>query len=148
MTPRARGASLFEALVALFVSAAGLLALAGQQLRLRHGAELARQDAEAAQLAQAEIEGLRGPWVRHGGGAPGVRPLDALVASDRTVELNGSRYRLIRTVEPADTASRWVRVQVEWWDRQSDPDDPHRLVQLALVTAQDPRLIALAYLPP
>lgn len=147
---RGRGTSLIEALVSLLVMALGLLSLVGVQARLRHGADLARQAAEADQLAVTELEALRGPLVRHRhpDTPAGLRTLDEIAASSRGIDLNGSHYELSSRIEDAPGAARWVWVSVEWLDRESDAATPHRVTHGALLRTEDPALIALAYLPP
>lgn len=54
-----RGVSVIEALVAFLVMAFGMLALAGMQITLRGGSDIAKQRSEAVRLAQEKMERLR-----------------------------------------------------------------------------------------
>lgn len=56
---RQRGFTLLEALIAFLVLALGMVALAQLPKQLRLRGEVARQQGEAARLAQSEMETLR-----------------------------------------------------------------------------------------
>ena len=57
--PRQGGFTLVEAMVALLVTAFGMLAIAGFQMTLSRSADLAKQRSEAVRLAEEKIEELR-----------------------------------------------------------------------------------------
>jgi type IV pilus modification protein PilV len=141
MTPFSRRASagftLIEALVALVVTAFGMLAVASMQFNMSQGSDIAKQRSEAVRLAQEKIEQLRSfETVASAPGkfdytedvvagcdemAPASAPCTALVYTSNT------RYRRAWTLTRADgvTAAdgtdleKWLAVTVTWTDRTS-----------------------------
>lgn len=113
----ARGVGLVEAMVALLVLGLGLLTFVALQVKLRLGAELARQRAEALQLAQADLEVLRT--------APSLAAFDTLGPARGAVGSPGTAgYTVERGVAPvpgtlasAPATLRDVTVTVSWRDR-------------------------------
>jgi type II secretory pathway pseudopilin PulG len=126
-TPRQRGVSLVEALVALAVMSIGMLALVGVQSTMRLNSDLAKQRSEATRIASEEIELVRS-FTSMGvvNGQPGVS-YDEIV--DRVVEsyqppdgIGNTTYRVVRNVtDLAGSAQKFVSVQVQWVDRTSQP---------------------------
>lgn len=141
---RCGGASLLEALIALAVTAFGLLALVGVQAKLRLSADVAQQRSHAVRLAEQELEHLRG-FVDVGVGLPqrpgfdGIR--DAAQADLPAGETN-TRFTLRRdVVAQADGLQRAVKVTVEWPDRQGTL---HRVVLRDLLARASPALSGIA----
>ena len=96
----ARGITLVEALIACVVMGAGLLALLQAHLRMHGQAEVARQRAQALQLAQRELEGVRA----------GVRPLQDATTAE-------GAFTLQRRVSALEDGLHAVRVELAWSDR-------------------------------
>lgn len=113
---RQRGFTLLEALIAFLVLALGMVALAQLPKQLRLRGEVARQQGEAARLAQSEIETLRAFAVV--ADTAGLRSFDAITASSRAIEAHGTRFAIARRVvaDPA-TSSKRVEVDLGWTDR-------------------------------
>lgn len=130
---RQQGFTLVEALVALVVTAFGMLALAGFQLSLSTASENAKQRAEAVRLAQQKIDELRSFEVV----ATDLMKLDFqsdIVAggpetfnrSSADAYNTANEYRRQWWVTKADgTAAdplelqKYLRVQVSWTDRNN-----------------------------
>lgn len=118
--PIQRGIGLVEAMVALLVLGLGMLTFVALQVKLRLGAELARQRAEALQLAQTELETLRM--------APSLAAFDTLGPAIVTSgPANAAAYRVARAIAPvpgvpasAPATLRDVAVTVSWRDRAGE----------------------------
>jgi Tfp pilus assembly protein PilV len=140
-----RGVGLVEALVALLVLGLGMLTFVALQVKLRLGAELSRQRAEALQLAQTELEQWRA--------APGLAAFDSLGPSLVTVGAPGTAsYSVARSVAPVPGTSasapatlRDVTVTVSWRDRAGQSQAVLLRTQLARA---DPALPATLGLRP
>lgn len=117
MKRRQRGITLVEALIASVVMGAGLLALLQAHLRFHAPAEEARQRAQALQLAQRELEALRGA------GEPA-----------REAESSDGVFTLQRRVRDLEGGLQAVRLDVAWSDRGGQA---HALALHALVAATD-----------
>lgn len=117
--PQQRGIALLEALIAALVVAAGALALIWLQGELRYSADIARQRTEAARLAQADVEQLRGfVAIDAAAGTPAWSEI-ADAALDVTPTSSPTAYRLIRVVTTDDAlALKAVRVELRWSDRR------------------------------
>jgi Tfp pilus assembly protein PilV len=139
MTPFSRrgsaGFTLIEALVALVVTAFGMLAVASMQINMSHGSDIAKQRSEAVRLAQEKIEQLRSFETVASAPlkfdytedvvagcdemAPASAPCTALVYTSNT------RYRRAWTLMRADGVTvadgtdleKWLAVTVTWTDR-------------------------------
>ncbi|WP_028997612.1 type IV pilus modification PilV family protein [Azohydromonas australica] len=114
---RQRGITLVEALIASVVMGAGLLALLQAHLRFHAPPEEARQRAQALQLAQRELEALRGA------GEPA-----------REAESTDGVFTLQRRVRDLEGGLQEVRLDVAWSDRVGQA---HALALHALVAAPD-----------
>ncbi|WP_298236280.1 prepilin-type N-terminal cleavage/methylation domain-containing protein [uncultured Azohydromonas sp.] len=115
---RQRGITLVEALIASVVMGAGLLALLQAHLRFHAPAEQARQRAQALQLAQRDLESLRGTG----------EPAQEADATDGV-------FTLQRRVRDLAGGLQAVRLEVAWSDRGGQA---HALALHALVAAPDP----------
>ena len=120
----ARGFSLIESLIALALVAFGLLTLVGVNAKLARSEDFARQQAEAARLAQAKIEDLRS--FTQITVAAGVVAWDSLAGGTDTLSANAAyatntsfkrTWRLLGA--PADPM-RNIQVLVSWTDRGGD----------------------------
>ena len=111
-----RGATLLEALIGFLIVSVGWLAVAQMQSRLRHGADHARQQAEAGRLAQQQFERLRA----RAAAAPPSGALDPGVESRTSVlevDATDTRYRIELARRPADGAAlEDVQIDVRWAD--------------------------------
>lgn len=139
------GVGLVEAMVALLVLGLGMLTFVALQVKLRLGADLARQRAEALQLAQAELETLRA--------APGLAAFDTLGPALATTGPPGTvTFSVARGVAPVPGTSasapatlRDVSVTVSWRDRAGQAQAVVLRTQLARA---DPALPATLGLRP
>lgn len=121
-SPRQRGSTLLEALIAFLVLSLGMLAIVRIQTQLRLNADVARQRSEAVRLAQADLESLRAFAVL--AATPGQRSFDAIASETRTVDsasgdAGNTAYLVTRQVSAAATASsaKNALVSVAWTDR-------------------------------
>lgn len=129
--PRPTGSALLETLIALLLLSMGLLAMSRAQTRLWAGVDLARQQGESLQLAQAEIEGARHAiavdltqWTALAGQAEAAAPADA-------------RYLLSRDVSSSATPPlKALSTQLRWQDREGQT---HRLLLHTLLAQTDRR---------
>jgi Tfp pilus assembly protein PilV len=118
-----RGVTLIEALVAMLITAIGMVALLGLQGKMRRSADFAKQRSEAVRLASEDLERLRAYSVlQRGVGAPAaVRGFDQIqpaVLTDLTDNINNARFTLVRRVTPmANGSGSQVDVEVSWEDR-------------------------------
>ncbi len=115
---RQRGLGLLEALIAVLVLCAGLLAALRLEPELRRQTELARQRSEALRLAQQDIEQQRGFAVL--ATTAGVPAFADIVPARREIDLAAANtvYTLERAVESASTpGARAITVTVSWTDR-------------------------------
>jgi prepilin-type N-terminal cleavage/methylation domain-containing protein len=128
---RQQGFTLIEALVALVITAFGMLALAGFQLSLSTASENAKQRSEAVRLAQQKIDELRSFEVVQTHLTKLDYQSDVVAGGPETfnrtnadVYNTANEYRREWWVTKADgTAAdplemqKWLRVQVAWTDR-------------------------------
>ena len=167
---RPRGLTLVEALIALVISALGLLAFAAVQSRLRLNSDVAKQRAEAVRIAQENMENLRafGTLAADATVAnnlsydTGVATGSAQIAADGTVSgtsgagirakvaatstLTNTTYTVTNTVTAsAQAGMKDVRVTVAWTDRQGDAQ---QVVLRSLIAGINPRLQAALSIPP
>ncbi|MBI5258324.1 MAG: hypothetical protein HY855_17600 [Burkholderiales bacterium] len=142
-TPLPRGVSIIEALIAMAVMAFGMLALVGVQSTMRFNADVARQRAEAARIAEQEVERLRS-FVTVGTGSTDSTEFDALATADAsTVNLAqaNTEFTVTRTVvNGTDGLQRAVNVTVSWVDRGGTT---RNVIVRDLVSRVDPALSGL-----
>ena len=116
-----RGFSLIESLIALALVAFGLLTLVGVNAKLARSEDFARQQAEAARLAQAKIEDMRS--FTQITVAAGVVAWDSLAGGTDTLsasadyETKTSFTRTWRLLGAHADPMRNVQVLVSWTDR-------------------------------
>ena len=117
--PASRGVSIVEALVAMTVTASGLLALAGVQTTLRINADIARQRTEATRIAEEELERLRSfGSLPAAEGAPGWDAVDTRPGAEAPMAAANARFTIDRrVVSVAGAALKAVAVEVSWIDR-------------------------------
>lgn len=140
-----RGFALLEALIAALLVAAGAIGLIWLQGELRYNADAARQRTEAARLAQADIERLRGfVAVDAGDGSPAWSDI-ADDVQDVTPIASPTRYTLTRVVQ-TDTALalKSIEVTLRWTDRRGHAQ---QLRLHTLITGHDPALAGAMSLP-
>ena len=149
-SPRHRGVSLVEALVALAIMAFGMLSLIGVQGTMRLNSDLAKQRSEATRIATEEIELLRGfTSISVVTGQPGVS-YDEIAS--RTVEayqppgaIGNTSYRVERTVSlVGGTQQKVVMVRVLWDDRTGTRQT---VTMDSVISGTDPVLSGLLSVP-
>jgi hypothetical protein len=128
-----RGIALVEALVALLIVALAMLGALRWQQQLRALAETARERSEAARLADAEIERLRG--------FASASAFAALTSRDSAVagQASNARFAIERRLAATERGIRALALRVQWDDRAGRPQG---LELATLVNGQDPRLAA------
>lgn len=144
---RQRGFSLIESLIALVVTAFGLLAIAGVGVKLAHSEDVARQRGEAARLAQEKIEDLRS-FTQISSGAGTKSWNDLVSASDNITNgtlFGGEAYstntnfeRSWTLLDSATDAWRRVRVTVAWADSMSGDADKQTLSYTTIISKTNP----------
>ncbi|MGA0612997.1 type IV pilus modification PilV family protein [Caldimonas sp. KR1-144] len=154
MRKGSRGFTLVEALVALLVLSFGMLAIAGFQLALTRGADVAKQRAEAVRLAQAKLEELRsfGSLSTTTGMVDYTEDLVSSTSpetfTDSTTYETNTTFRRSWTVTRSDgtTAAastdvqKWIAVTVEWADRSatSSTDYNQSVTLRSVIARSDP----------
>lgn len=134
----ARGFTLLEALVAMLVLSFGMLAIAGFQVTLTRGSDLAKQRTEAMRLAQQRMESLRS----FGQVEPSVSVVNytdnvSNIGSPDVITTNATFTRSWAvTVGPNDT-ERWINVTVTWFDRAGQQQSVQLLSVIARFDPQD-----------
>lgn len=146
----ARGLALVEALVALTVTAVGMVSVLGVQAVLRQNADLAKQRSEAVRLAQEEIERWRSFSTVAGplppGSPAGSVSYEQLDSGTRgTVAGTNTDFTVTRRVfTSAEPAYKSLAVTVSWVDRNSNA----QAVQLnTALTGVAPELAATVVVP-
>lgn len=167
---RPRGLTLVEALIALVISALGLLAFAAVQSRLRLSSDVAKQRAEAVRIAQENMENLRAfgtlaadaTIVNNLSYDSGVATGSAQIAADGTVSgtsgagirakvaatstLTNTAYTVTNSVTAsAQAGMKDVRVTVAWTDRQGGAQ---QVALRSFIAGINPRLQAALSIPP
>lgn len=112
---RQRGFTLLEALVAMLITAFGLLGLVGMQLMLSHNADVAKQRGEATRLAQQSIEVLRSFTSIEA--AAGQLAWQDLAGSNDQIDTNTQFTRQVTLGGAATDPMRRASVVVSWVDR-------------------------------
>jgi prepilin-type N-terminal cleavage/methylation domain-containing protein len=144
---RQRGFSLLESLIALVITAFGLLAIAGVGLKLSHSGDVARQRGEAARLAQEKIEELRGytqitasPGVAswYGMASANDEITEGTVFNSETYHTNAKFERNWTLLDSADDAWRRVRVTVLWADSMNGDADKQSLSFNTIISKTNP----------
>jgi prepilin-type N-terminal cleavage/methylation domain-containing protein len=144
---RQRGFSLIESLIALVITAFGLLAIAGVGIKLSQSEDIARQRGEAARLAQEKIEDLRS--FTQITAAAGTKSWNGLASSTDNITngtlLDGEAYRTNTTFErswtlldSATDAWRRVRVTVAWADSMTGTADKQTLSYTTVISKTNP----------
>jgi Tfp pilus assembly protein PilV len=121
---RQAGFTLLEALIALLITAFGMLGLAGMQMMMSRNADVAKQRSEATRLAEQQIETMRGYTQIQS--ATGVFAWNDLAGSTQTVTPTGSNTAYTVTSELSGTISdtmRVLKVTVSWRDRSNELND-------------------------
>jgi type IV pilus modification protein PilV len=132
------GFTLIEALVALLVMSFGMLALAGMQIAMTRGSDVAKQRSEAVRLAQLKMEELRSydglnpsasttytysANVVSNMAGETICPSPTCVAPlDSATNTTFTRQWFVTDATgaasaPANAAQKWIRVLVTWTDR-------------------------------
>lgn len=139
-----RGVALIEALVALTVTALGVVAVLGIQSVLRQNADIAKQRSEAVRLAQEEIERWRS--FDPVSGIAGTVSYAALASGPgQTVDGSNTRFTVSRTVtESAQPVFKALAVHVDWTDRAGQGQ---RVVLNTTVGGIAPELAATVVVP-
>jgi Tfp pilus assembly protein PilV len=109
------GFTLLEALVAMLITAFGLLGLVGMQLMLSHNADVAKQRGEATRLAQQSIEGLRS--FTSIDTAAGHLAWQDLAGGNDQIDTNTQFTRQVTLGGAATDQMRRASVVVSWIDR-------------------------------
>ena len=120
-----RGFSLIEALTSMFVTAVGMMAIAGFYVPLSHNSDVAKQRSEAVRLAQLKMEELRAieQVASDGAGNKFDYSADVVSGNDTIDSANGAyntstSYARTWTVTGNETdPQKWIRVEVTWTDR-------------------------------
>jgi len=120
LSMRSKGFSLIEVIIALFILAVALLALAGLMVSTTRNTSYGGHMTEAATFAQDVLEKLRGaPWATIVNG------------SDTRTGSTGINYARNWTVTPnTDGTQRWVSVTVNWTDVTSNTNHSIRLMSV------------------
>ncbi len=114
-----RGLALIEALVALTVTAVGVVSVLGVQVVLRQNADLAKQRSEAVRLAQEEIETWRSYAIVDGPVPAGAVSYDNLQTGiSRGVAGSNATFTVRRRVTTlTEPVYKTLAVTVNWADR-------------------------------
>lgn len=114
-----RGVSIVEALVAFLILAFGMLALAGMQISLRGGSDIARQRSEAVRLAQEKMEHLRDfEQIASATGRDAYNDIASEGVTNVTGYASNTTYAVATIVSPStDPDRKDLRVTVTWSDR-------------------------------
>lgn len=141
-----RGIALIEALVALTVTALGVVAVLGIQSVLRQNADLAKQRAEAVRLAQEEIERWRSFDPTPAAGSSGTLAYSGLATgSNLPVAGSNTVFTVSRVVtDSAAPVYRALSVRVDWNDRNGQDQ---RVVLNTNIGNIPPELGATAAIP-
>ena len=106
LSMRSKGFSLVEVVIALFILAISLLALAGLMVSTTRNNSFGGHMTEAATIVQDKLEQLRGsPWA------------SIIAGADTAVGATGISYARSWTVAANPTGDqRWVTITVNWTD--------------------------------
>lgn len=121
-TPRQRGVSLIEALVALAVMSIGMLGLVSLQTSLRGSSDVAKQRSEAVRRAQQEIERWRAFTVL--ATTDGSTAYADLAAGTTTASITGTNATYTQERIVSDLAAprrgKALTVNMSWTDRNGE----------------------------
>jgi prepilin-type N-terminal cleavage/methylation domain-containing protein len=139
-----RGFSLIESLIALAITAFGLLALAGVALKLAHSEDVARQRGEATRLAQEQIESFRS--FTQLSSEPGKNAWDSMGSGNTSDQItnhedfntNTTFTRSWQVFDSAGDPWRRVSVTVAWTDRIKGDAEPQSLTFNSIISKTDP----------
>lgn len=163
MNRRQRGASLIEAMVALAITALGLLTFVGLHLAVRANADVSKQRSEAVRIAQQDLENIRVFRISTtAAAAPDAPLIDTVVTgannADRTLSVSNTvngvttiysgnaTYTLTRSIStPTGADYSEVRVQVAWTDRQGQTQ---QVVLRNIIGRVDPGAAASLFVKP
>ena len=159
--PRQGGFTLVEAMVALLVTAFGMLAVAGFQMTLSRSADLAKQRSEAVRLAEEKIEELRA--FTSVDTVAGATDYTSDVVSSATPEVitagstqfgaanvtyrSNTNFRRSWAITKDGTSAavgtdlqKWIAVTVEWADRvaTSGTDYNQSVTLRSVISRSDP----------
>lgn len=147
------GFTLIEALVALVVTAFGMLAVASMQINMSQGSDIAKQRSEAVRLGQEKIEQLRSFESVEASASKFDYSADVVAGCDEMAPASApctviayttnTRYRRAWTVMRADGVTvadgtdleKWLTVTVTWTDRTSQPQS---VVLRSVISRADP----------
>lgn len=109
------GFALIDAMIAILIVGAGLLVLAATEMKLARSADVAKQQGEAAKLAQQKLEDLRS-FTAISSGA-GVYAWNDLASGNDSVTTNVQYTRTWTVGGAISDTMRFVDVQLAWTDR-------------------------------
>jgi Tfp pilus assembly protein PilV len=132
-TARQRGFTILEAMVAMLVTAFGLLGLVGMQLSLSRNADVAKQRGEATRLAEEKLEDLRSFTAIDA--TQGQESWAELSDSDDTLTTNVAFSRSVTLDGSASDTMRFAQVAVTWRDRANEEQS---VVMRSVVSRTDP----------
>jgi Tfp pilus assembly protein PilV len=130
---RQRGFTILEAMVAMLVTAFGLLGLVGMQMSLSRNADVAKQRGEATRLAEEKLEDLRSFTAIDA--TQGQESWAELSDSDDTLTTNVAFSRAVTLDGSASDTMRFAQVAVTWRDRANEQQS---VVMRSVVSRTDP----------
>lgn len=110
-----RGAALIDAVVAILIVGAGMLVIAGSQMKLARSVDVSKQQGEAVKFAQQKLEDLRSFTTLTS--ASGVQAWADLATGSDTVAGNGNYTRSWTVGGASSDPMRPVTVALSWTDR-------------------------------
>lgn len=139
-----RGFTLIEALVALLITAFGMLALVGMQIAMSRNSDFARQRSEAVRVGQLAIESLRSFETKDSDPNKFDYADDVISGSNTYGTAHGftTTYTVAWTVTRSDGSAsvsgdpeKWVQLNVTWSDRAGEN---HTLRTQTVIARSDP----------
>ena len=128
-----RGFTLLEAMIALMITAFGLLSLAGMQMMLSRNADVAKQRGEATRLAQERVENMRSFTAIDT--TAGMQAWNDLANGADTTTTNATYTRTVTLQGTVDDPLRFAQVAVAWRDRA---DEDQSVVLRTVISRTDP----------
>src|SRR5512144_1279893 len=142
------GATLLEALIAMFVLALGMMSYSAVDARLRIASDIAKQRSEALRIAQEDLENFRafGTMTPDAtivnnlayNGIVNAAPNKAVLASDVVTTTNAT-YTITRNIVASASNMKDVMIRVGWNDRNGTPQ---RVVLRSVIAGVAPVLAA------